>query len=306
MTFGVIVLVLASAAAANAHSEDASFDTVSLLQAQIEQQKGTQRHVEDVGVADEYSLASALKCASQGVGAEPPTSILAEPQEKLPATAASSASQFESDDPPGAKTLRVVLQVMALLLMLNCLRLWQLEKQGANKLKHAAQAKQEEDAAWIMMVTAARSGDVSNFMKVAWGCTLLHFSVLARADGWGCTLLHFAAAGGSEAITKELLLRGAEIDAIDGADETPLHIAARAGHSSVCELLLGAASNINAVNGQGMTPLMVAGHANQKGTCYYLADCGAGVAGMADEALPPLVQSQLLRRMLIAHPPTSE
>jgi len=306
MAFGAIVLVLASVAASSAHLEIESFDTVSLLQAQIEQQKGSQRHVEDDGVADEYSLASALKCASQDVGTELPAPILSEQQEKSPATAASSASQFESDDPPGAKTLRVVLQVMALLLMMDCIRRWQLDKQDDNKLKHAAQANQEEDAAWIMMVTAARSGDVSSFMKVAWGCTLRDFSYLARADGWGCTLLHFAAAGGSEAITKELLLRGAEIDAIDGADETPLHIAARAGHSSVCELLLGAASNINAVNGQGMTPLMVAGHANQKDTCCLLADRGAGVAGIADEALPPLVQSQLLRRMLIAHSPTSE
>lgn len=293
MAFLRIALLLATVLGTSAHEEIVEHDDITLLQAQLEEKRGAQRVFAAVEPGDEYSLASTLKCASESSEAVAPSHAIV--QEKSLVLASTSHTELDVS-PTGAGALRMVLQVMILLLVLDCIRCSLL------KLKQRPIKKQAEDpaltAAWAQMVKAARTGDTSSFG--AFQETLKRCSLLTRSDAWGCSLLHFAAVGGATALVAELLEQGAEVDALDANDETPLHMAARAGHAPICALLHGAKANLNAVNRQGMSPLMIAGHASQEQACRLLFDVGACVAGVPDEELPLLIQSQFVQKLLAA------
>jgi ankyrin repeat protein len=74
-------------------------------------------------------------------------------------------------------------------------------------------------------------------------------------DGW--TPLHLAAFFGNNACLKELLRRGAQIDAQarNGSDVTPLHSACAGNHTLVALTLLAASADVNAVQHGGYHPL---------------------------------------------------
>jgi hypothetical protein len=224
-------------------------------------------------------------------------------EDKTAAVTSKSMAKVQLDDPPGAGTLKAVLLLMTVLIFVDGIRRWRLQKQEAREAAQvrtkAAEAAAEHEAAvertWVEMVTAAAAGDVSGFRQAA---QVRPGPPVKREDPWGCTPLHFAATGGSTEVVADLLKCGAEVDALDACDETALHFAARAGHKGVCEVLLGSRANIDAMNVRDMTPLIVAGHANKEPVCRFLADKGATVGGMADEDLPPLVVSQIVRKVL--------
>jgi ankyrin repeat protein len=74
-------------------------------------------------------------------------------------------------------------------------------------------------------------------------------------DGW--TALHLAAFFGNNACVKELLRRGAEIDAHarNGTDVTPLHSACAGNHTDVALTLIITGADVNAVQHGGYHPL---------------------------------------------------
>lgn len=255
----------------------------------------------------EYNVDASFKCTTDNGAAVEPKAFHSSPAaataatEKLPADLQISFPE-DSEDPPGASTLRTVLQFLIFLIIADGLRRWHLQKQESGVKEVIASGQKGEAAlktSWTELVKAARSGDTRSFKKA-----LKHPSSLTHVDAWGCTPLHFAAEAGSvticDLITKELLKLKVKVDALDAGDETPLHIAARAGHAGVCEVLLSAGANMNAANKDGITPLVVAGRANQEETCRVLADHGAGVAGLTDQELPPLVVCQIVRKVFAA------
>jgi len=267
--------------------------------------------IEDV--ANEYNIANDLKCTREAKVAVQPAAPEVVPE--IPQVEIDEIDILaKSDEPPGAATLRLVLQLLICLVVVDGtrrslhLRRQKLSPSAPSTSQPTrdctggsimAQPSQTDaaasESAWLDMVTAARNGDESSFNQA-----LGHASLLKCVDAWGCTALHFAVAGGSLAIVKGLIERGAEIDALDVGDETPLHFAARGGHASMCELLLNAGARIDAVSKDGLTPLAVAGFANQEQTCRALVRCGAGVAGMSDAELPTLIVSHVFQQMFAA------
>jgi len=283
-------------------SED---DALVLLQGAVEiQSQRSKDQVVDLEADDnhEYKLAEPLSCAPEkGAIVEPVVSFAEHgavaPEES--AMAAPEELEEAEEDPPGTAAVKMALQLGIVLLICDGLRKWHLQTQSVKKSSQCNQAKPDQSgaaahAAWVQMVKAAKIGDECSFEEA-----LAHNPVIMQSDAWGCTPLHFAAAGGSTAIASKLLKLGADVDALDAIDETPLHIAARIGGVSFCDLLLKARADIDAVNNKGMSPLILAGHANQEPTCRFLANNGAGAAGLLDEELPPLVVSQLVRKVLI-------
>jgi hypothetical protein len=284
-----------SAVTSFAHEADMNVGTeaVSLFQAQVEVQRRTKTASLEVEDNDEYELSDPLNCARENIS---PVELIAKPS----AVTTREPQQTETDA-PGSDVLRMFLQAMTILLVLD--GIWkghlQMQKFEAEDVK-SNQAAHEEAAgkvAWTKMVQAAKSGDEVAFME-----SLALHPVVTQTDAWGFSPLHFAASGGSAVIVSELLKLGAEVDALDAVDETPLHVVARTGSVSICELLIDAGANVDAVNKQGMTPIVVSGHANQEPVCRFLAESGAGFGGLQDEELPPLVVSQAVRKMLIAEP----
>jgi hypothetical protein len=200
------------------------------------------------------------------------------------------------EDPPGAATFKAVLELMIVILFVDGLRRWRIQRNETSRQEKVADTSNEDDAidrAWEDLLKAALAGDETSFKKID-----LEKSHVKRDDMWGCTALHFAATGGSTEIATDLLQLGAEVDAADACAETALHFAARAGHVSMCDLLLNKGASVNPLNEQDMTPLVVAGHAKQEATCRFLVDHGANAGGMADEDLPLMVVGQVMRKVL--------
>mmetsp|Transcript_42601 Transcript_42601/g.66439 ORF Transcript_42601/g.66439 Transcript_42601/m.66439 type:complete len:303 (-) Transcript_42601:160-1068(-) len=200
------------------------------------------------------------------------------------------------EDPPGAATFKAVLELMIVILFVDGLRRWRIQRNETPRQKKVADTSMEDDAvdrAWEELLKSALAGDETSFKKID-----LEKSHVKRDDMWGCTALHFAATGGSTEIATDLLQLGAEVNAVDACDETALHFAARAGHVSMCDLLLNKGASVNPLNEQDMTPLVVAGHAREEATCRFLVDHGANAGGMADEDLPLMVVGQVMRKVL--------
>lgn len=279
-------------------------DGVALLQSQIEEKLvAHQTATVDSEASSAYNVASAFECTTKDdkvVDSDVPEVVASETTSQQPI----SAHTANSSDPPGASSTRAILRLMCLLLLLDGLRRWWLQKHQTSVPKQQisipkAQADTQDAEvmknSWAEVVIAAKNGDESRFKKAS-----IYQSTVTASDPWGCTALHFAAVGGSATIAQELLKYGAEVDALDADDETPLHFAARAGHTRICEVLVTSGAKVDVVNKKGLTPFVVAGESNQEQACCFLADHGAGVAGLADEELPPLVVSQIVRKMFAA------
>jgi len=314
MTLSMTRLIFAASftvALANAEEAlDDEHDEVAFLQAEVLTRSGGQEHfhprpAEPSQVACESFAVGykqpvgELSCASKAINVESPiieADLVAPSRSEEPATATPGMPEAHDEDPPGAATLKAVLELGVIFLFFDGLRRWHLQSKEKDAQRKQSQAQTEEDEAadraWAEMVKAAALGDVPNFKKA-----LQHKPSVRREDPWGCTPLHFAATGGSTEVTADLLKRGAKVDAVDACDETALHFAARAGHTGVCEVLLNEGASVNAINAQDMTPFVVAGHAKQASTCRILADHGGNAGGLADEELPLLVVSQLVRKV---------
>jgi uncharacterized protein len=79
---------------------------------------------------------------------------------------------------------------------------------------------------------------------------LLAHGASVQKDGW--TPLHYAATGGSAAIVKLLLSRGAVLEARSPNGSTPLMMAARYGNEEAVDALLAAGADRTAKNDLGM------------------------------------------------------
>jgi ankyrin repeat protein len=83
--------------------------------------------------------------------------------------------------------------------------------------------------------------------------------------------LHAVARDGTPAQARELLARGATVDAVNGDEQTPLTIAAEQNEPEIVELLLDAGANPNARAYRQLTPLMLLA-ASENGWGYRTVD----------------------------------
>ena len=74
-------------------------------------------------------------------------------------------------------------------------------------------------------------------------------------DLLGWTPLHYTATSGNRQITKLLISKGANVNAINSSNYTPLHGATCNGHKEIAELLIANGADVNARDSGGKTPL---------------------------------------------------
>ena len=89
----------------------------------------------------------------------------------------------------------------------------------------------------------------------------------AKVTQPGWTALHYAAAAGDDAIARQLLERGAAIDAPSppaSGKFTPLMMAAREGHDRTVQLLLRAGADPALRNSEGLTAQQIAARAGHQ------------------------------------------
>jgi len=151
---------------------------------------------------------------------------------------------------------------------------------------------------WVALAQAAKHNDEKKFEELVSECGP------NEQDSWGVSLLHVAALGGSAAITKSLLQRGADHSGCDLCQDTPLHYAARGGCAEVCQLLIDAGAKA-ARNLQDWTPLLVAAHAGHQQACKLFFDAGFEV-GATDCELPPLLQALFVEKLICGPPRTPQ
>ncbi|WAQ95707.1 TRPA1-like protein [Mya arenaria] len=110
------------------------------------------------------------------------------------------------------------------------------------------------------------------------GNSALHLAVQNnKLENTNYTPLHMAVIGGHIAIVKELLYRGADLEARDGDHMTPVHRCAMYGKTDVLQVLLEKGANINARTSEQMTPLLVATWKGHLHVIEFLLSNGAKV-----------------------------
>ena len=102
-------------------------------------------------------------------------------------------------------------------------------------------------------------------------------------------LLFPAAARGCEGLVRELLGRGAAIEARDRLGRTALALAAKEGRTRVAELLIERGASVNTRAISGATPLFFATEADHSSTAKYLLAQGADVSLPGAGGLTPLM-----------------
>ena len=76
-----------------------------------------------------------------------------------------------------------------------------------------------------------------------------------QRDEFGRTSLHYAANDGDGKTVRQLIARGADVNATDNKGWTPLHFGAQANSEEVVCLLLQAGASVEARDSYGNTPL---------------------------------------------------
>jgi len=260
-------------------------EAVSLLQTSVEMKKTEAETTKSAKLAREPHEYGTDAC---NIVASGQTEAADKTYSSVHATAKS-----ETDIPKasaGSDIVRIVLQALAILLIMDGLRRWTSKDTSAKPVTVPVSSKTSTPVAPSpALLTAALEGNADAF-EASIGSSL---STLSLVDSWGCSVLHYAAKGGSVHILQRLLDLGAKVDALDAWDETPLHLAARAGHGEACQTLLEARARIDATNAEEFTPLVVAGQAEHKAICTLLIERGAGVAGLPNEEVPDLVKRLL-------------
>lgn len=195
---------------------------------------------------------------------------------------AAAAVPAKEEPVEGSSMARDCINFMILLVVFDGLRRYSQKTKAAK----ATTAKGEGDD-WSELMQAIMSNKSNALALVTENTDMM------RKDAWGCTLLHAAARGGSVALVKKLITRGARAQEADVWDETPLHLAARAGNADVCEVLLAYGAKVDATSLQEWTPLVVAGHEGHEAVCKFLLGRGASVGDLSDDELPPMLASLL-------------
>ena len=91
---------------------------------------------------------------------------------------------------------------------------------------------------------------------------LVAHGAAVQKDGW--SPLHYAATGGSAAIVKRLLAKGAQLEARSPNGTTPLMMAARYGNEEAVDALLAAGADRTLKNDLGMDASAFAGSAGRE------------------------------------------
>jgi len=97
-----------------------------------------------------------------------------------------------------------------------------------------------------------------------------------------------AVKSGDAARVKELLEKGADVNARDNKGWTPLHLAAQKGHADVAELLIKNGADVNAKNNYGWTPLYAAAQEGHADVAELLIRHGADVNARDNDGRTPL------------------
>lgn len=74
-------------------------------------------------------------------------------------------------------------------------------------------------------------------------------------EKWGERALHVAVKAGQLEVVRELLARGAQVDAVGDSGSTPLHLATQGGHLEIVKILLASSAQIDLVDGLEHSPL---------------------------------------------------
>lgn len=161
----------------------------------------------------------------------------------------------------------------------------QLDPRGQPALMVALQgeslkvAKVLLDAKGIQVDVRNRAGETPLMIaalkaEVDLAAALVAHGAAVQKDGW--SPLHYAATGGSAAIVRLLLSRGAALEARSPNGSTPLMMAARYGNEEAVDALLAAGADRRAKNDLGMDASAFAASAGREKLAARLKAGGAG------------------------------
>ena len=112
-------------------------------------------------------------------------------------------------------------------------------------------------------------------------------------DGWrshrGATPLYAASELGHSEVARELLAKGAEVDAADEEGLTPLYAASKLGHLAFVRVLLAKGAKVDAADKEGATPLFIASQKGHLGVARELLAQGAAVDAARNDGRTPLI-----------------
>ncbi|CZR70159.1 uncharacterized protein PAC_20060 [Phialocephala subalpina] len=138
-------------------------------------------------------------------------------------------------------------------------------------LKMLTPTNQEEPTA---SVSSETERDTDNTAEGKDGEAVLGVEMMIKD---GNTALHLAAQAGKEAVLRELVDGGANIDAQNKDGNTALHLAAQAGEEAVLRELVDGGADIDVQNKDGNTALHLAAQAGKEVVLRELVDGGADI-----------------------------
>eukprot|EP00310_Coccolithus_braarudii_P020262 CAMPEP_0183351704 /NCGR_PEP_ID=MMETSP0164_2-20130417/26199_1 /TAXON_ID=221442 /ORGANISM="Coccolithus pelagicus ssp braarudi, Strain PLY182g" /LENGTH=196 /DNA_ID=CAMNT_0025523953 /DNA_START=26 /DNA_END=616 /DNA_ORIENTATION=+ len=148
---------------------------------------------------------------------------------------------------------------------------------------------------------AAWSGDLSKVISLVDGELVkgnLAAALAATDDPDGCTPLHKAAQMGHLEVVKELLSRGAPVDALDNSGLTPLHSAASKDFLDIVKALVAKGAALGLMEkSAGWTPLHMAAVKGNKEVMRFLANRGAPLLASPDGVKFVETPEQIARRV---------
>ncbi|XP_066256212.1 ankyrin-3-like isoform X3 [Euwallacea similis] len=132
---------------------------------------------------------------------------------------------------------------------------------------------------------AARAGQLDKIQEYLDSGTVRDINT---SNANGLNALHLAAKDGHVDIARELLKRGAIVDAATKKGNTALHIASLAGQEEVVRLLVQHGASLNVQSQNGFTPLYMAAQENHDGVVKYLLSKGANQTLATEDGFTPL------------------
>ncbi|XP_023311776.1 ankyrin-3 isoform X3 [Anoplophora glabripennis] len=132
---------------------------------------------------------------------------------------------------------------------------------------------------------AARAGQLDKIQEYLDSGTVRDINT---SNANGLNALHLASKEGHVEIVRELLKRGAIVDAATKKGNTSLHIASLAGQEEVVRLLVQHGASLNVQSQNGFTPLYMASQENHDGVVRYLLSKGANQTLATEDGFTPL------------------
>ena len=105
---------------------------------------------------------------------------------------------------------------------------------------------------------------------------------------FGMTVLHYASGQGHVETVRMLLRHGAEIETQDWEQSTSLHFASRTGQADVVKILVDNGANIESKDGNKRTPLYIAAEFGHENVMKLLIDNGANIETKDEDGSTPL------------------